>query len=62
MDYRFEEVQNLKFSVYDIDNDTVGLDDDDFLGAIECTLAEVGVTILDHVTYHVTDVMPLYRL
>ena len=41
MDYRFEEVQYLRFSVYDIDNSTSGLEDDDFLGLIECTLGEV---------------------
>lgn len=41
MDYRFEEVQPLRFAVYDVDNSTSTMDDDDFLGAIECTLAEV---------------------
>ena len=43
MDYRFGEVQRLKFSIYDIDNESPTLDDDDFLGFIECTLGEVGV-------------------
>ena len=43
MVYRFEEVQKLKFSVYDIDNVSPTLDDDAFLGSIECTLGEVGV-------------------
>ena len=42
MDYRFEEVQQLQFSVYDIDNDTPSMNDDDFLGCIKCTLGEVG--------------------
>ena len=41
MDYRFEEVQPLRFAIYDIDNATSSLDDDDFLGAMECTLGEV---------------------
>lgn len=41
MDYRFEEVQSLRFAVYDIDNSSSTLDDDDFLGAIECTLGEI---------------------
>ena len=41
MDYRFEEVQPLRFAVYDIDNASSTLDDDDFLGAIECSLGEV---------------------
>ena len=43
MDYRFEEVQHLRFAVYDIDNVSPTLDDDDFLGDIECALGEVGV-------------------
>ena len=41
IEYRFEEVQRLKFSVYDIDNISPTLDDDDFLGSMECTLGEV---------------------
>lgn len=41
MDYFFEEVQKIKFVVYDIDNDTKTLSDDDFLGFLECTLGEV---------------------
>ncbi|KAM3593072.1 uncharacterized protein V6R79_005576 [Siganus canaliculatus] len=41
LDYYFEMVQNLKFCVYDIDNDTHNLDDDDFLGEIECTLGQI---------------------
>lgn len=45
MDYRFEEVQPLRFAIFDIDNATSSLDDDDFLGDMECTLAEVGVAL-----------------
>lgn len=41
LDYYFEMVQRLKFCVYDIDNDTYDLGDDDFLGEIECTLGQV---------------------
>ena len=41
MTYYFEMVQKLRFVVYDIDNDTPSLDDDDCLGYIECTLGEV---------------------
>ena len=41
VDYRFEEIQKLKFMVYDIDNATSSLDDDDFLGCLQCTLGEV---------------------
>nr|XP_023648670.1 copine-3 isoform X2 [Paramormyrops kingsleyae] len=41
VDYYFELVQQLKFAVYDIDNKTVDLGDDDFLGELECTLGQV---------------------
>ena len=40
-DYYFEEVQKLKFAVFDIDNETQTLGDDDFLGEVECTLGHV---------------------
>ena len=45
MDYYFEMVQKLKFAVYDVDNETSSLGDDDFLGAMECTLGQVGCLI-----------------
>uniref|UniRef100_A0A8C4RQX2 C2 domain-containing protein n=1 Tax=Erpetoichthys calabaricus TaxID=27687 RepID=A0A8C4RQX2_ERPCA len=41
IDYYFEVVQKMKFAVYDIDNKTVDLGDDDFLGEFECTLGQV---------------------
>uniref|UniRef100_A0A8C4NMJ2 Copine-3 n=1 Tax=Dicentrarchus labrax TaxID=13489 RepID=A0A8C4NMJ2_DICLA len=41
IDYYFEIVQKLKFGIYDIDNKTVDLSDDDFLGQLECTLGQV---------------------
>ncbi|XP_068160120.1 copine-3-like [Antennarius striatus] len=41
MDYYFEMVQRLKFCVYDIDNNTYDLSDDDFLGELECTLGQI---------------------
>lgn len=41
VDYYFELVQQLKFAIYDIDNKTVDLGDDDFLGELECTLGQV---------------------
>ena len=41
VDYYFEMVQKLKFMVYDVDNATKRLDDDDFLGEMECTLGQV---------------------
>ncbi|XP_041816872.1 copine-3-like isoform X2 [Chelmon rostratus] len=41
IDYYFEMVQRLRFCVYDIDNDTYDLGDDDFLGELECTLGQI---------------------
>lgn len=41
LDYYFEMVQKLRFSVYDLDNETKSLNDDDFLGDMECTLGQV---------------------
>lgn len=36
-------VQKLKFTVYDVDNETKKLEDDDFLGSMECTLGQVSL-------------------
>lgn len=41
IDYYFEIVQKLKFGIYDIDNKTIDLSDDDFLGQLEVTLGQV---------------------
>ncbi|XP_057680738.1 copine-3-like [Corythoichthys intestinalis] len=41
IDYYFETLQRVKFCVYDIDNDTYDLGDDDFLGELECTLGQI---------------------
>ena len=41
MEYYFEEVQKVKLEVYDLDNATSKLSDDDFLGKVECNLAQV---------------------
>lgn len=41
VDYHFETVQNLKLGVYDIDNSTSDLGDDDYLGGVELTLGQV---------------------
>ncbi|NWT04327.1 CPNE7 protein, partial [Mionectes macconnelli] len=49
VDYYFEEVQKLRFEVYDSHGHTgVGTHDDDFLGGMECTVGQVslGVTPL----------------
>ena len=43
LDYYFEQVQKLLFAIYDLDNDTKSVEDDDFLGQIDCTLGEVSV-------------------
>lgn len=45
VDYHFEEVQKVKFGVYDIDNSTKDLRDDDFLGGAECTLGQVSASM-----------------
>ncbi|KAK7498760.1 hypothetical protein BaRGS_00009852, partial [Batillaria attramentaria] len=41
LDYYFETVQKVKVAVYDVDNTTDSLKDDDFLGQIECTLGQL---------------------
>uniref|UniRef100_A0A7N6BLF5 Copine-3 n=1 Tax=Anabas testudineus TaxID=64144 RepID=A0A7N6BLF5_ANATE len=41
VDYQFETVQNLKLAVYDIDNSTSNLNDDDYLGGVELTLGQI---------------------
>ncbi|GAB1598493.1 copine-8-like isoform X3 [Argonauta hians] len=39
--YFFEESQKLKFEIYDVDSKSASLDKHDFLGKLECTLAEI---------------------
>ena len=39
--YKFEEVQPMVFRVFDIDNNTNSLEDDDFLGSCEINLSEI---------------------
>ncbi|XP_076312268.1 copine-5-like [Tachypleus tridentatus] len=41
IDYRFEEVQKLRFEIYDIDSASPRLQTHDFLGKVECTLGEI---------------------
>uniref|UniRef100_A0A673H829 Copine-3 n=1 Tax=Sinocyclocheilus rhinocerous TaxID=307959 RepID=A0A673H829_9TELE len=41
VDYYFEVVQKLRFCLYDIDNKTIDLSDDDFLGEFECSLGQI---------------------
>ena len=54
MDYYFEMVQKLRFAVYDIDNETSILGDDDFLGEMECNLGQVWKLLLINTPYRVT--------
>ncbi|CAH3027275.1 unnamed protein product [Porites evermanni] len=39
--YFFEEMQKLRFEVYDIDKDTPKLSDHDYIGAMECNLGSI---------------------
>merc|ERR1719210_220181 len=41
IDYKFEERQMLKFSVYDLDSSSAQLSHHDFLGEVETSLAEI---------------------
>merc|ERR1719225_222062 len=41
IDYKFEERQQLRFAVYDVDSDSAQLENHDFLGYLEVSLAEV---------------------
>ncbi|KAL5473572.1 hypothetical protein EMCRGX_G028068 [Ephydatia muelleri] len=43
LEYRFEEVQNLQFAVYDVDDKhhVDNIDKQELLGTVECTLAEI---------------------
>lgn len=41
VDYYLEKVQKLKFGVYDVDNKSFDLNNDDYLGGIECALDQV---------------------
>ena len=43
VDYHFEELQKLKFVVYDIDDPKNDLKKADFLGQMECTLGQVSM-------------------
>mgnify|MGYP002716305599 CR=1 FL=1 len=39
--YCFEEQQNLKFEVYDVDSNSTCLSDHDFLGSVQCTVGQL---------------------
>ena len=42
LDFYFEEVQRLRYELYDISSSHNGLKEETFLGAMECTLGQVG--------------------
>jgi len=52
MQYRFEEVQHLQLAVYDIDNESPSLEDDDFLQVANTICSES----------HIIDSSHLYKL
>ncbi|KAM4600746.1 copine-4 [Polymixia lowei] len=41
LDFYFEEVQRLRFELYDISSSHNGLKEADFLGSVECTLGQI---------------------
>ncbi|GFR91640.1 copine-3 [Elysia marginata] len=41
VDYYFEEVQKITVAVYDVDNSTTTMSDDDFLGQLDCTVGQL---------------------
>lgn len=41
LDFYFEEVQRLRFELYDISSSHNGMREADCLGAVECTLGQV---------------------
>lgn len=48
VDYYFEEVQRLRYELHDISSSHNGLKEADFLGAMECTLGQVGALLGFH--------------
>jgi hypothetical protein len=42
VDYYFEEVQNLRFVVVDVDEPTGRMEDQDYIGSLDITLASIG--------------------
>eukprot|EP00736_Rhodelphis_marinus_P005477 Rmarinus@m.8941 len=41
VDYYFEAVQRIRFAVYDADNESADLSDDDYIGQLLCTVGEI---------------------
>jgi hypothetical protein len=46
LDYHFEEVQKLKFALFDQDKSSMQLDEHDFLGQFSCSLGTVSRPLL----------------
>ena len=53
IEYYFEEVQKLKILVHDIDSESGSLSSADFLGGLECTLAQVCSILVNNVNKEV---------
>uniref|UniRef100_A0A8C9WMA3 Copine 4 n=1 Tax=Scleropages formosus TaxID=113540 RepID=A0A8C9WMA3_SCLFO len=47
VDFYFEEMQRLRFELHDISSSHNGLKEADFLGAMECTLGQVGCSLTE---------------
>ncbi|XP_006805681.1 copine-4-like [Neolamprologus brichardi] len=48
LDFYFEEVQRLRFELYDINSSHNGLKEAIFLGSVECTLGQTGESLFNH--------------
>lgn len=44
MNFHFEEYLQLKFMVYDADDEVGTIEKSDFLGEAECTLADIAIS------------------
>lgn len=51
LDYHFEEVQKLKFALFDQDKSSAQLDEHDFLGQFSCSLGTVSLGLPSGVGY-----------
>lgn len=51
LDYHFEEVQKLKFALFDQDKSSAELDEHDFLGQFSCSLGTVSLGLPSGVGY-----------
>lgn len=58
VDYHFEEIQKLRFAIFDEDKCATQLDEHDFLGAFVCTL---GVVLNDFFFFGLKYILCNYR-